>query len=348
MNKTRWIALAMGMLLLAGGCANGQAETTPAPTAAASPAASPDATPETSPEATEFVLEYPADMQDLGYTEPVVLDHVPERIACMSTYPVMALYALGANLIAVPSTQVVDYPADLDAEILPGMMSDDFDLESVVSLEPDLVMMPTSNQNSYGQTLESLGIPVYYVSISSQVISNYQMVKNQTQALADAFAIDADSQAAAEALMARFTDIEASMEAARADYEGKSVMVLISSTTTSHYIQGAQGTLGSMLDMLGFTNVFDSVGTMVPLDMETALDYQPDLVVFTGSMPTAEEMAALVQETIAANPDYWNAIDAIANGEYLCLSSNYVSTAGIQIIQNIQDLMDALAAHYGG
>ena len=45
-----------------------------------------------------FVMEYPEDMQALGFTEPLVLDSVPQRIVCLSTAPVLALYEMGAKL----------------------------------------------------------------------------------------------------------------------------------------------------------------------------------------------------------------------------------------------------------
>ena len=49
-----------------------------------------------------FVMEYPEDMQALGFTEPLVLDSVPQRIVCLSASPVLALYEMGANLVGIP------------------------------------------------------------------------------------------------------------------------------------------------------------------------------------------------------------------------------------------------------
>lgn len=343
--------LGLSMMLSLTACGNTpSSESTTASVSAASSIGasevSSEASSEDTPAAAGFTLSYPQDMQAQGYTDPLVLDAAPERIACMSTYPVMALYELGAPMIAVPTTTVLTYPDDLDAERLPGMMSDDFDLESVVAMEPDLVIMPTANAGTYGETLAGLGIPVYYVAISSQTLPVYQVVKNQTQALVDAFSLDEASTAAGTALMTRFTDLEARLEALRPNYEGKTVMTIVTSDPTTHYLQTGGGTLGSMLTMMGFENVYEnSAATMVPLDMETALAYQPDLVVFTGSLDAAG-MESLTAETIAQNPGYWNSIPAIQNGEVLSLSSAYVSTAGINILHNISDLIDTIEAHY--
>lgn len=92
----------------------------------------------------KFVLEYPEDMQELGYTDPVVLDEVPERVVSLSAAPVLAMYELGVNLVGIPNSMVVTWPEDLQENTenvsFSVMSPDDFDYESVVDLEPDLVL----------------------------------------------------------------------------------------------------------------------------------------------------------------------------------------------------------------
>ena len=93
----------------------------------------------------KFVLEYPEDMQELGYTDPIVLDEVPERVVSLSAAPVLALYELGVNLVGIPNSMVVTWPEDLkestETVSFSVMSPDDFDYESVVDLEPDLVLL---------------------------------------------------------------------------------------------------------------------------------------------------------------------------------------------------------------
>ena len=93
----------------------------------------------------KFVLEYPEDMQELGYTDPVVLDEVPERVVSLSAAPVLAMYELGVNLVGIPNSMVVTWPEDLQENTenvsFSVMSPDDFDYESVVDLEPDLVLL---------------------------------------------------------------------------------------------------------------------------------------------------------------------------------------------------------------
>ena len=147
--------------------------------------------------------------------------------------------------------------------------------------------------------------------------------------------------------MQRFADLEARLEEVRPLYEGKTVMVLQSGSTTMHYIQTAKGTLASMADMMGFTNVYEnSEASMVQLDLEQALSYQPDLLLCVGAAATAEEHQELMESAYAENPDYWNSIDAVKNGQVIYLPINYISTSGILVVDEIDSLIDIIADHY--
>lgn len=154
-------------------------------------------------------IEYPATLQALGYTEPVVLDKMPEKVVCMSTAPVLALYELGVNMIAIPTTSVVEWPEDLaaNAEQISTSMNSNFDIETVIAMEPDLVIMGYTSQETYGTVLESVNIPVYYVDAGHTV--SYESIKDQTQTLINAFAPESE---AGEALMQRFADLEVRLE----------------------------------------------------------------------------------------------------------------------------------------
>ena len=288
-------------------------------------------------------IEYPANMQQRGYTEPVVLEAMPQRVACLSSSPVLALYEMGVPMIAIPTSSVVEWPEDLaaTAEQLQMSHNTNFDVETVIALEPDLVIMGYTSQETYGNIVSGAGIPVYYVDAGHTV--PYDSIKMQTEALVNAFGADSEAGAA---MLQRFDDLEARLEDARAQLEGKTVMVLQSSPPT-HYIQTSDGTLGSMAEMIGLTNVYENdASSMVQLDYETALSYNPDLVLCVGMSETGEGHQELMEADFANNPEYWNSIDAIANGDILYLPVRFVSSAGINVVDNIGELADLVLAHF--
>lgn len=346
MKKLTALLLALVMALSLAACGTTEPEET---TGASETTAVPETTAPvetTLPEDTTFTLEYPADMQAVGFVEPVVLEERPERVVCLSTAPVLALYELGVNMVGVPSSRVVTWPEDLAANAaavsFSVMSPEDFDYEAVVALEPDLVFLAMNGKDTAGAKLEELGIHVYYLYAGHTV--SYDSIKMQTEALIDAFDT---GDGAGEAIMRRFGDLEASLENACAAFAGKSVMVLQSGSAEIHYIQTENGTLGSMLDMIGFENVYvNETSSMVQLDYEQALDYAPDYLVCVGGTDAATHQAVM-EEAFTLNPDYWNAISAVENGNVICVDVTYCSTAGINIIDNITALIGIMSEATG-
>lgn len=251
---------------------------------------------------------------------------------------------MGVNMIAIPASSVVTWPENLaaNAQQMQLAHNTNFDIETVVALEPDLVLLGYTSADTYGKVLTEAGIPVYYVDAGHTV--SYDSIKSQTEALVEAF--DKDSEAGA-AIMQRFADLETKLEDVRAKLTGKTVMVL-QSAPPSHYIQTNGGTLGSMAEMIGLTNVYTNDATsMAQIDLETAIDHNPDIVLCVGMSPTAEGHQQLMEEDFAKNPDYWNSIPAIAEGRVLYLPVSYVSSAGINVIDNISALADLVLARVG-
>lgn len=299
------------------------------------------------PEDQKFVMTYPEDMQALGFTEPLVLDSVPQRIVCLSTAPVLALYEMGAKLVGIPSSRVVSWPEELKESTetvqFSAMSSSDFDYESIVALEADLVLVGSSS-TEVGEQIQALGIPVYYVFAGHTV--SYDNIKNQTAALTSAFSVDESSTAKAEEIMSRFTALEERLASVQPTYADKKAMVLQSSDTANHYIQTERGTLASMAAMMGFENVYENeASSMAKLDFEQALDYNPDLVLCVGS-GTAQEHQALMEQAYSENEAYWYSIDAIKNGDVIYLPVEFCSTAGIHVVDSINTLIDCIEAFY--
>ncbi|HML47322.1 MAG TPA: ABC transporter substrate-binding protein [Clostridia bacterium] len=292
-------------------------------------------------ESPALTLKYPEIMQAKGYTEPLVLNAMPERIVVMTNTPVLALYEMGVPMVAIPATSVVTWPEDLleSAALLNTAMNANFDIETVIALDPDLVMLGYTSQETYGKILTDAGIPVYYLDAGHTV--SYESIKQQTEVLIETFGLDDGS---GQGILARFDELEARLESAKATFAGKTVMVLQSSPP-SHYIQTKAGTLGSMADMLGLTNVYENdQASMVLIDYETALEYDPDIVLAVGGSKTAEEHRALMEDDFAKNEAYWNAIRAIREGDVVYLPVSYVASAGIYVIDTVNALLDTLEA----
>ena len=287
----------------------------------------------------KLTLEYTPTLQQYGFTEPVLLKAKPQRVVSLVHTPVLALYEMGIKQVAIPQAAMFDWPEELqkNAKLLNVSMNSNFDIESVIALEPDLVIAGYQSRDTYGKILDREKIPVYYVD-AGHVVS-YQSIKELTNVLMDTFG---KNNAGADAIRERFAKLETRIAEKRAINKGKRVMVL-QSAPPHHYIQGRDGTLGSMLDMLGYEDVYPK-NKMVLLDLEQALSYEPDLVFCVGGSKSGSEHQQVMEADFANNPAYWNNIKAINDGNVIYLPIKYVATAGINIIDNINEIIDTIDA----
>ena len=295
-----------------------------------------------------FLLRQSDYMKSLGY-EDVALDHVPERVACMTTYPFRTLYELGVNFVAVAETSTFEYPEEIKPLVMPAVMSSTFDLEGIVALEPDLVLLPDSAMATHGATLQELGIPVFAVTTKEPDQDVYTTLKNQTEAYIEAFAQDETALAAAEDIRARFAALDARIAEANERYAGKTFFGATCVSGTDFYLQAQTSTVSSMMQLLGFTNIYaESMGdTNAPASLETFADVESDLFVFTSQgTTTVEDAEAFCTECMATNQALWDTVPAVSRGDVLYLPSGYVVTAGLNIIDNLGGLIDLLDAHY--
>lgn len=280
----------------------------------------------------EFRLEYTEIMKQQGFTEDIVLESKPERVVCVSTSTTPLLFEVGASLVGIPTSTVFETPSDYTGEKLQSLMSDDFNIETVVALNPDLVIIPSSSKEQYGDALESSNIPVYYTNSGHS--ATYESVVQEAEVIINAFGKDSEN---AKKVLQSFDDLDKKMEESKKALEGKTVMII----ATTEYIQSKSGTAGSMADMIGLTNVYENEQAgMVPLDQETTLGYNPDVILAIGSSMSEEDNKAVFEAAFAENSEYWGSFEAIKNNKVIYLPSSYMPSAGIGVVKQISDLID--------
>lgn len=286
-----------------------------------------------------FTLYYPSYMQE-SEGETLVLEEKPERIIALSNSALQILIRCDFEPIAVTEpTSFVEYPdwvSDLPV-ISTGMSS--LDIESVVSMEPDLVIMGNHLKEDYGAQLDAAGIPVYYTSEGPSI--TYTEVKEEAEVLTRSFGIEAD----VEEVQAEFAAVEERAAAFKESMDPIPMMILFAAPPS--YQQTSKGYLGSILSMLPFENLSDDLigadSRTAPLDLEKLVELNPEvLFAISPTSPSAEVLQASYEEEFANNPDIWNNLQAVANDDLIYLSSEYVTSKGIHIIDSINSLIDML------
>lgn len=284
-------------------------------------------------------LPYSKALEKYGITGSVTLAKKPERVVALTNTPVLTLHALGINQVGIPATKIIQWPEGMKKsakEFQTGMRSS-IDLEGVIALQPDLVIVGYHAKDTYGKILEREKIPVYYVDAGPTV--SYDSIKELTLILVDAFGKESE---AGRKIKERFQQVEKEMENARQQNQGKNVMVL-QAAPPRFYLQNKNGTVGSMLQLLGYTNVAPEMGgAMIPMDQEKALSYQPDLVVCVSAMAGENEQREAMEQEFRDHASYWNHFTAIREGRVIYLPKWFAVSGGLDELDQIQDLIRRL------
>ena len=266
-----------------------------------------------------FEIKYPESLQE-QFGESLKMEKTPERIIVMTAGPVMTLYEMGVDMVALPF----------------GM--NEIDMESIIALKPDLVILSSTNKEKYGNTLESQGIACYYVNAGPTV--QYDDIKTEVQILGEAF----NKKEETDAIMKKFTDLETDMAAFKEKSGGKSVGILFSYPPS--YMQGSGGYLGDMLEKLGYVNISDKDGqatSNAQLSMEDLIVANPDLLfAVSPTTKTGDDLKTSYEQEFANNPQTWNQLSAVQNDKVVYLGSIYAKSSGINIIDDIRSLMNQL------
>lgn len=294
---------------------------------------------------TAIEIPYAKSLGQYGITGSLKLPKKPERVVSLTNTPVLTLHALGVNQVGIPDTRIIQWPDDLkkNARLFQTGMRSNIDMEGVIALKPDLVIVGYHAKDTYGKILEREKIPVYYVDAGPAV--SYDSVKEMTLILVDAFGKDT---AAGKEIREKFAGLENHLQQQKQQNQGKKVMVL-QAAPPQFYLQNQNGTTGSMFRLMGFTNVAPAAGgTMVTMDREKALSYDPDLIVCVSAMAGEQEQQAAMEKEFAEHADYWNHFSAIRNKQVLYLPKWFAVSGGLDEIDQFQDLLKRLAALKAG
>ncbi len=98
-----------------------------------------------------------------GLEHTVALDAPAQKIVTLSPPLTEILYAIGAGEQVIGRDSFSDYPEDALALPDVGGGYAEYDLETILSLEPDLVIAGSINTPELVQSLQDLGLTVYYL-----------------------------------------------------------------------------------------------------------------------------------------------------------------------------------------
>ncbi|MBN2386329.1 MAG: cobalamin-binding protein [Anaerolineales bacterium] len=294
------------------------------------------ATPESVPVVTEpvvteeIVTEFPIDSSITltdGLGREVRLPGPAQRIISLAPSNTEILFYVGAGTQLIGRDEVSDYPPEaLDLPTVGGWSG--FSTETIVALEPDLVLAGEINSPELVAALEGLGLTVYFLA---NPITLEEMYTN-LEIIAALTGHEAETASLVESLHRRVAAVD-DLVATVPESDRPTVFYEFDASDPALPYTYGPGTFGDLLiRRAGGSNAGGQLdGLWVQMPAETLLVIDPQIIIL-GDAAWGESPG-----TVAARPG-WDALSAVQTGMIFPFDDNLVSRPGPRLVDGLEAL----------
>ncbi len=272
-----------------------------------------------------FVTEYTD-----GLGRSVQLDATAQRIVSLAASNTEILYAVGCGDRVVGRDEFSDYPpAALDLPSV-GASFGVYDQEAIVALQPDLILAAGINTPEQVQSLESLGLTVYYLSNPTDFDGLYDNLRTVARMCGHS----QDAETLIASLDARVQVIEEALtgmtDAPLVFYE------LDGSDPAKPWAAGPDSFVTYLIHEAGGISASEVLtGEYAQISLEELLVQDPDLILL------GDSAYGTTPEQVAARPG-WENLQAVQNGRIYPFNDDLVTLAGPRWVDGLEALVGIL------
>jgi iron complex transport system substrate-binding protein len=271
----------------------------------------------------------PADIWPLTVTDDldrrITIEARPARIVSLLPSNTEILFAVGAGPQVVAVTSYCNYPPEATSRPqIGGITNQAISVETIISLEPDLVLA-SGSQNEIISILAETGLTVVALEPATfqDIQGNILLVGQVTGHADQADQIVADMRRRTEAVQAKVTTVP----------EKERPTVFYEVWDEPLMTAGPQTYIGQMIDLAGGRNIFAGIDEDWPqVSAELIVSRNPAVIL--GPESHAE---ALAVEQIVTRPG-WSSIAAVQNNRIYLLDSDMVSRPGPRLINILEEI----------
>ena len=261
-------------------------------------------------------------IDDLG-REVTIPDNVG-RIISLTPSVTESLFAIGAGDLVSGRSSFDNFPPEvIQLPEVGGMVADDISVETIVSLEPDLVIAGTDLQAPLVDAFEAVNIPIYF-SMPQSLDDIYQTLTVFGQITGH----EGGAQAVVVDMQARIAVVQDTLAQVSADQRPS---VFYEIWDEPLITAGPATFIGQMLVVAGGVDIFaDLDEPWAIVSSEAIIERQPQVI-----MGPQTHAQALSLDAVAARPG-WDAIPAVQNGMIFFLDDDIVSRNGPRAVDAIE------------
>lgn len=284
--------------------------------------------PEENQETTETKeAAYPLTLTD-AMGEEVTIEEEPKKVVSLIPSNTEITFALGQGEKVVGVTDFDNYPEEVSSiEKIGGMQ---FNVEKIISLEPDVVLAHASGAHNSKEGLDQLrnaGITVFVVEDATSFDGVYETIATIGQitgAKEEADKVINEMKAKVEEIKRKASEIK--------EEDQKTVFIEVDPTL---YTAGKGTFMDQMLMMINAKNIIEEEG-WPQVSAEAVIEKNPDVIITTYGYYTPDA----VEQVLAR--DGWQDVKAIQTKRVVDVNSDKVTRSGPRLAEGVEELAKAI------
>jgi iron complex transport system substrate-binding protein len=265
-----------------------------------------------------------------GLGRTVTLSSPATSIVSLSPSNTELLYAVGAGDMMVGRDSFSDYPEGVsDLPDIGGGYSE-YNLEMLVDMDPDLVLAAEINTAELVQSIEDLGITVFYISNPIVLDDLYTTIEN--------VGILTGNEENAQQLIEQSKQRVEMVVDAISQVENTPVVFyeLDATDPTKPYTPGPDTFYSTLINMVGGKNLGDSLSaSWAQISLEELVLQDPDLILL------GDAVWGITPESVGER-EGWNTLTAVQQGNVLPFDDNLLARPGPRLIDGLEALAQAI------
>lgn len=274
-------------------------------------------------------VAFPVTIKD-ALDNDVVIEAKPERIVSLIPSNTEIAFALGLGTEVVGVNDYDNYPEEVAEKEKVGSM--DFNVEKIISLNPNLVLAHASGAHNSVEGLQQLrdaGIAVLVVNDAK----NFEEVYDSINMIGTASGVKEEAEKLVASMKEKIDAVKTKAQEIKEE-DRKTVFVEVS-PSPEIYAVGANTFLNEMLEMLHADNIITEEG-WPKIDPEAIIESNPDVIITTHGYYTEDPVADVVGR------DGWQDINAVKNQQVIDVHSDKVTRTGPRLVEGVEELAKAI------
>jgi iron complex transport system substrate-binding protein len=261
-----------------------------------------------------------------GLNRVVTLKGPAQRIVSLAPSNTELLYEVGAGAQVIGRDDFSDFPAEAQALTSVGGSMGNYDLEAIAALKPDLILAAQINTPEQVQSLENMGLTVFYLTNPEHMVGLYQNLRTVGTLTGK------NEQAAAliQSLELRIQAIIDKLPTITTHYK---VYYEIDATDPSMPFTAGPGSyINILLETAGDQNIGAALNSpFASISSEEVINQNPDFILL------GDLAYGVTIESVMQRPG-WSVINAVKNNRVFAFDDNIVSRPTARIVDAVEML----------